>query len=56
MLGSLVLVVTLSLYTPAVALSTIFFSILKLCILPKERVCVFGMVLPINSDCFPNQH
>jgi hypothetical protein len=27
---------------------------LKLLILPTERICVFRMVLTINSDCFPN--
>jgi hypothetical protein len=29
---------------------------LKLCILPTQCVCVFRMVLTINSDCFPKQH
>jgi hypothetical protein len=29
---------------------------LKLCILPTECICVFRMVLTINSDCFPKQH
>jgi hypothetical protein len=27
-----------------------------LCILPTQCVCVFRMVLTINSDCFPKQH
>jgi hypothetical protein len=29
---------------------------LKPCILPTECVCVFRVVLTINSDCFPKQH
>jgi hypothetical protein len=28
----------------------------KLCILPTQCICVFRMVLTINSDCFPKQH
>jgi hypothetical protein len=28
----------------------------KLCILPTECICVFHMVLTVNSDCFPKQH
>jgi hypothetical protein len=32
------------------------FNILELCILPTECVCVFRVVLTINSDCFPKQH
>jgi hypothetical protein len=28
----------------------------KLCIPPTECICVFRMVLTINSDCFPKQH
>jgi hypothetical protein len=28
----------------------------KICILPTEYICVFRMVLTINSDCFPKQH
>jgi hypothetical protein len=26
------------------------------CILLTECICVFRMVLTINSDCFPKQH
>jgi hypothetical protein len=29
---------------------------IKLCILPSECICVFRMVLTINSDCFTKQH
>jgi hypothetical protein len=29
---------------------------LKLCILSTHCICVFRMVLTINSDCFPKQH
>jgi hypothetical protein len=32
------------------------FNILEHCILPTEYICVFRMVLTINSDCFPKQH
>jgi hypothetical protein len=28
----------------------------KFCILPTQCICVFRMVLTINSDCFPKQH
>jgi hypothetical protein len=28
----------------------------KLCILPTHCICVFRMVLTINSDCFPKEH
>jgi hypothetical protein len=28
----------------------------KLCILPIECICVFCMILTINSNCFPKQH
>jgi hypothetical protein len=27
--------------------------VLKLCILPTRSICVFRMILTINSDCFP---
>jgi hypothetical protein len=39
-----------------VTICTICFDILKLCILPTECICVFRVVLTINSDCFPKQH
>jgi hypothetical protein len=35
---------------------TTCFNILKPCIQPKERICVFRAVLAINSDCVPKQH
>jgi hypothetical protein len=35
---------------------TYHFNILQLCILPTQCMCVFRMVLTINSDCFPKQH
>jgi hypothetical protein len=35
---------------------TICFNKLKLWILPTKCICVFRMVLTINSDCFPKQH
>jgi hypothetical protein len=28
----------------------------NLCILPTECICVFRMVLTVNSDYFPKQH
>jgi hypothetical protein len=31
------------------------FNIIILCILPTECICVFRMVLTINSDCFHKQ-
>jgi hypothetical protein len=27
----------------------------KLCVLPIECISVFGMILTVNSDCFPKQ-
>jgi hypothetical protein len=35
---------------------TTCFNKLELCILSTECICVFLMVLTINSDCFPKQH
>jgi hypothetical protein len=35
---------------------TTCFNTLKLCILATECVCVFRMVLTINSEYFPKQH
>jgi hypothetical protein len=32
------------------------YHIRKLYILPTQCICVFRMVLTINSDCFPKQH
>jgi hypothetical protein len=46
----------LSLLSLVVAICTTCFKTLKLCILPTERICVFPMVLTINSDSFPKQH
>jgi hypothetical protein len=36
-------------------ISTIFFVIIKFCIVPAECICVLRMVLTINSDCFPKK-
>jgi hypothetical protein len=35
------------------SICTICFNILKLCILPTVCVCVYRMILTINSDCLP---
>jgi hypothetical protein len=35
---------------------TTFSKTLELRILPTQCICVFRMVLTINSDCFPKQH
>jgi hypothetical protein len=45
-----------NLWSLVVNIYTICFNTLKLCILPTECICVFRMVLTINSDCFPKQH
>jgi hypothetical protein len=42
--------------SPVVTICTTRFNTLKLCILPTQCICVFHMVLTINSDCFPKQH
>jgi hypothetical protein len=34
----------------------LLFNTPKSCILPTHCICVFRMVLTINSDCFPKQH
>jgi hypothetical protein len=41
---------------PSGSVCTTRFKILKLCILPEECVCVFRVVLTVNSDCCPKQH
>jgi hypothetical protein len=41
--------------SPVVTICTTCFSLLELCILHTECICVFRMVLTINSDCFPKQ-
>jgi hypothetical protein len=46
----------LTLDSPVVTICTTFFNILKLYILPTQCICVFRMVLTVNSDCFPQQH
>jgi hypothetical protein len=38
------------------SMRTALFNTLELCILTTECICVFRMVLTINSDCFPKQH
>jgi hypothetical protein len=35
---------------------TTCFNTLKLCILPTQCICVFRMVVTINSDFYPKQH
>jgi hypothetical protein len=35
---------------------TTCFNTLKLYILPTQYICVFRMVLTVNSDYFPKQH
>jgi hypothetical protein len=34
----------------------ISFNTLKLCVLPTQCVCVFYIVLTVNSVCLPKQH
>jgi hypothetical protein len=46
----------LTLQRPVVTIYTICFNIPELCILFTQCICVFRMVLTINSDCFPKQH
>jgi hypothetical protein len=46
----------LTLYRILVTTSATHFNTLKLCILPTQCICVFRMVLTINSNCFPKQH
>jgi hypothetical protein len=46
----------LTLQSLVVSIRTTCFNTLKLYILPTPRICVFRMVLTINSDCFPKQH
>jgi hypothetical protein len=42
--------------TSGYTIFTTRFNTLKLCILPTQSICVFRMVLTINSDSFPKQH
>jgi hypothetical protein len=42
--------------TNPLLLYTTCFDTSKLHILPTQCICVFHMVLTINSDCFPKQH
>jgi hypothetical protein len=46
----------LTLKSPVVTMHTTCYNILKLCILARECIYVFRMVLTINSDCFSKQH
>jgi hypothetical protein len=39
-----------------VTICTTCFNMLKLYIPPTQCICVFHMVLTINSDCFPKHH
>jgi hypothetical protein len=41
---------------PVVTICTTCYNTLKLCILPTQCICVFRVVLTINTDCFPKQH
>jgi hypothetical protein len=41
---------------PSVTICTTRFNTLKLCILPTQCICVFRMVLTINSHSFRKQH
>jgi hypothetical protein len=43
-------------WSPVDTICTTSFNILKLCLLTAECICMFRMVLTINSDCFPKQH
>jgi hypothetical protein len=45
-----------NLQNPMVITCTTHFSILKFYFLPTEYICVFRMVLTINSVYFPKQH
>jgi hypothetical protein len=47
------LLAILILQRPVVSICTTRFNIIKLCILPTQCICVFRMVLTINSECFP---
>jgi hypothetical protein len=46
----------LTIQSPMVTICTTRFNTPKLYILPTQCICVFRMVLTINSDCFPKQH
>jgi hypothetical protein len=43
-------------FKPRGSICTARFNILKFWVLPTEYICVFHMVLTINSDCFSKQH
>jgi hypothetical protein len=49
-------VFVLTLLSLVVSIYTTRFNTLKLCILPTQCICVFRMVLTMNSDCFLKQH
>jgi hypothetical protein len=51
-----IVIAVLTLQSLAVSISTTCFDTLTLRILPTQCICVFSMVLTINSDCFPKQH
>jgi hypothetical protein len=44
------------LYGIMVNICTTCLNIKENCILPTQCICVFRMILTINSDYFPNQH
>jgi hypothetical protein len=43
-------------YMTVVTMCTTLFNIKNLCDFLTQCICVFRMVLAINSDCFPKQH
>jgi hypothetical protein len=45
-----------TLKSTVVIMCTTYFSIHNLCVLPTQCICVFRVVLTINSDYFPKQH
>jgi hypothetical protein len=53
---SKVYLLLLTFQSPEVTICTTCCNALKLCIPPTQCICVFRMVLTINSDCFPKQH
>jgi hypothetical protein len=46
----------INLLKPSSSLCTACVNTLQICIVPTQCICVFRMVLTINSDCFPKQH
>jgi hypothetical protein len=46
----------ITIYSAAPTVYTAYVNFSFVYILPTECICVFHMVLKINSDCFPKQH